>query len=399
MVDADAGTTSLFVASNSVHDATCSDGIDLRAFGTASVTAQIDYNDVTRLAQGPALESLLALGTQTRDSAQMTVDSAYNSETYIGSPGADGEGLFTNQTGGSLVWNIDHNTFAHGIGGPSVNGGEFFIGAGSATLDVHISNSSFEDDAGDMLESNNLGTGSSLSLTIENVTVNHTTLETATGAQAPPLPEELPIPAESFGSFTGHGFCFSQFTTGPQTVNKFTMINSRFSDCFADGIFAFFANLPGFGGGPGALSSIDIQNSTITDVADYALHWVNYATLDQLAIKAENSTFTNADGTAILGFDQASGAVTLDAAVDFGGGALQSVGQNCIFGAAALDVESTGYSVFLEDNWWGNPVGPSPVGIAFTGGVPYIRPVLHQAPTFDCIHPLLLPGFEKVLEH
>ena len=227
MVDTDAGTTSLLIASNSVHDGTCNDGIDVRAFGTASVTAQIDYNDVTRLAQGPRpLISLLALGLQARDSAQLTVDSAYNSETYIGSPGADGEGLFTNQTGGSIVWNIDHNTFAHGIGGASVNGGEFFIGQGTGvTLDVHISNSSFEDDQGDMLQSANEAPGSTMNLTLENVTVKTTTLASGPPALEPPVPPTEPNNVAA---------CYNMFPGAAQTVTTFTMINSTFSDCLKD---------------------------------------------------------------------------------------------------------------------------------------------------------------------
>jgi hypothetical protein len=395
MVDTDAGTTSLLIASNSVHDGTCNDGIDVRAFGTASVTAQIDYNDVTRLAQGPRpLISLLALGLQARDSAQLSVDSAYNSETYIGSPGADGEGLFTNQTGGSIVWNIDHNTFAHGIGGPSTNGGEFFIGQGTdVTLDVHISNSSFEDDQGDMLESVNEATGSTMNLTLENVTVKTTAL--ASGVP-PALEPPVPTPTAS----ANRAACYNMFPGAAQTVTSFTMINSTFSDCLTDGIISDYSNSQGPIPGPGVLSSVDIENSTITDVGDYALHWINYVTLDQLSIKAENSTFASAHGNAILGFNQAPGAVTHDAVIDFGGGPLHSVGQNCIFRAAAgtLDVEANAYSVFLQDNWWGNPAGPLPASISFTSGVPYITPVLHRPPTFDCVRPPL-PGIENVLDH
>lgn len=324
------------------------------------------------------------MGLQTRDSARLTVDSAYNSETYIGSLRADGEGLFTNQTGGSIVWNIDHNTFAHGIGGASVNGGEFFIGQGTGvTLDVHIRNSSFEDDQGDMLQSANEATGSTMNLTLENVTVNTTSF--ASG----PAALELSIPPATLASVNNHAACYNMFPGAAQTVTRFTMINSTFSDCLTDGIIASYSNFQGPIPGPGALNSIDIENSTITDVGDYALHWINFATLDQLSIKAENSTFSSAHGNAILGFNQEPGAVTQDAVIDFGGGRLDSIGQNCIFGGAAgtLDVEANAYSAFLENNWWGNPAGPLPASVSFTNGTPYTTPVLHRPPTFNCVRP------------
>jgi hypothetical protein len=123
IVDEDVGSASLSIENNYIHDGTCNDGIDIRATETAEIAARVDSNNITRLAQGPGQLSLLAIGMQTRDTAQLTVESDSNSETYIGSANADCEGLFTNQTGGSLTWNISHNTFAHGIGGPSCNGG------------------------------------------------------------------------------------------------------------------------------------------------------------------------------------------------------------------------------------------------------------------------------------
>lgn len=374
MLDADAGKTSLVVDNNYIHDGYCNDGIDIRTSGDAQVKAEVSGNDITYLPQGAGLNSVLAIGMQTRDTAELIVNSDRNSQTYIGSTGADCEGLFSNQTGGSLVWNIHRNTFAHGIGGASCNGGEFFIGQGAATADIKISNSTFEDNPGDMLETNNLGTGSVLNLTIEDVDVKHTT-------RTPALPTEPIIPP--LGFITGWGFCMSQFSTGPQASTNFRMINSHFSDCAADGIFAFFADLSAIlplPGGIGVLSSIDIENSSISNVNDSALHWVNYGDLEKLRIKVQNSSFTDARGLALIAIDQYPGAVTMDAKIDLGSGALGSLGRNCIIGGPGLAAETTGYDVDLENNWWGSPAGPAASSLSATNGFLDVTPVLRKAP-------------------
>ncbi|MGI5326951.1 right-handed parallel beta-helix repeat-containing protein [Actinomadura nitritigenes] len=375
MIDADHGASSLVVQNNRLHDAACSDGIDVRASGTARVTARVDRNEVTRLQQGAAFDSLLAIGMQTRDRANLTVTSSRNTQTYNGSPGANCEGVFANQTGGELTWHIDHNTYAHGIGGTSCNGGEFFVGGGPAVMNVDVAHSTFEDNPGDMIEENNLGAGSTLRLTLRDVTARHTT-------RTPALPPEPTIPPPAFSSFTSHGFCMSQFSTGPRASTQLHMVDSHFSDCATDGIFAFYANLPdlGFGSGPGKLSSVDIENSTIRDVGQYALHWVNYADLDALKIKARRSAFTGARGNAVVAFDQAEGATTATAAIDLGGGALRSEGRNCVFGGSPVYAEATRYNVSMRNDWWGTASGPAPQTLSTTSGDLATQPVLTRAP-------------------
>jgi hypothetical protein len=376
MVDATSGRSSLTISGNTVHDARCADGIDVRASGTARVTGTIDQNTMTRLAQeGPApIDSVLGIGLQSRDRATVTLSSSHNSQTYLGSTGADCEGLFTNETGGVIDWTIDHNTFAHGIGGTSCNGAEVFTGDGNGSNVVRISHSTFEDNPGDMLETNNLGTGAELSLALQDVTVRHTTRLTSTVEPA--------IPPDSMSSFTGHSWCMSQFSTGPGATTRFTMRDSHFSDCASSGIFGFYANLPsmGFGSGPGKESTIDIEDSSISNVGDYAVHWVNYAALDRLAIKAQGSTFTGAHGNALLGFDQAPGATTGTATIDFGGGRPHSSGQNCIHGAPGDYVETTGYNVSLARNWWGKPSGPSAGQLSAFNGTLTVSHPLRRAP-------------------
>lgn len=388
MVDVDRGSSLLSIENNHIHDETCSDGIDIRATGNAEVSARISFNTITRLAQGPRVRSVLAIGLQTRDSAVLTVDSAYNSETYIGSAHADCEGLFTNQTGGFLTWNVDHNTFAHGIGGRSCNGAEFYtvfgdsVASGATTTNLYISHSSFEDNPGDMIEEDNNGAaGSIMNLTLEDVTIRHATLEKA----LPPEPRF--IDAQFMDNL---GRCVDQFSWGHQTTNNLRIINSRISDCAGDGIGADVNGgiyRTGFGGkrggmdlgdGAGNSLSIDIENSIVDGSSQYALHFSNHVAMDTLSIRVANSRLANATGPAVAAFDQDG--TTRHAEIDLGSEGAGSAGQNCIEGGSGLLAEVSGYEVNARHNWWGRKQGPAASEISVTNGHLYIEPVLGARP-------------------
>jgi hypothetical protein len=385
MVDEDRGAASLSILNNDIHDGICNDGIDVRATGQAHVAARVSSNKLLRLAQGPKLHSVLGIGMQTSDAAVLTVESAYNSETYIGSPNADCEGIFTNQTGGSLTWNIDHNTFAHGIGGISCNGAEFYTvsGTGPATTNLYIGHSTFEDDPGDMIEEDNGGdAGSAMNLTLEDVTVSHTTF-----AKVLP-PERKFITAQDMDNL---GRCMDQYSWGHQTVNNFRMINSRFYDCAGDGIGSNVTGgvykmrwAPGKDGGMdlgdavGDSQSIDIENSRIEKTQQYALHFSSHAAMNEVSIRVRNSLFGDAKGPAIVAIDQ--DASTQHADLDLGGKEPGSAGGNCFVGAANLVAEISGYDVFSRSNWWGRAQGPSADEISVTNGALYTAPVLNSPP-------------------
>jgi hypothetical protein len=386
MVDEDQGAASLSILNNDIHDGICNDGIDIRATGRANVTARVSYNKLLRLAQGPTVRSVLAIGMQTSDAAVLTVESTYNSETYIGSPKADCEGLFTNQTGGSLTWNINHNTFAHGIGGISCNGAEFYTvtGTGPATTNLYISHSTFEDDPGDMIEEDNGGdTGSAMNLTLDDVTIRHTTFE-------------MHLPPESKFITVQHmdnlGRCMDQYSWGHQTVNNLRMINSRFYDCAGDGIGS---DVNGgiykmssssekversldLGDGAGDSLSIDIENSTIEGTQQYALHFTNHVAMSDLSISVENSRLSGAKGPATIAFDQDGS--TQHADIDLGSSGANSPGQNCIIGGTNLAAEVTGYDASARSNWWGRPEGPLATEISVTDGKLQSAPVLQSRP-------------------
>ena len=371
LVDQDQGYAEVAVHNNYIHDGACNDGIDIRASGSASVLARVSSNTITRLAQGPKKRSLLAIGLQTRDRGILTVDSDHNVQTYIGSPGADCEGLFANQTGGALTWSIEHNTFAHGIGGVSCNGGEFFLSMGPATMNIYLAHSDFEDDPGDMIEEVNESKDAAVNLVLMDVTIKHTT------GSFPPEPKF------SDTDHTGDvnlGRCVDQGSHGHHNVNNLHVFNSHFSDCSGDGIGSVVAaNLPfaapagthaastlppmDFGDGEGDSMSIEIENSIIEGTPQYALHFENEAHMNELAVRVRNSVFAGARGGATVAFDQSGSSRREIIDLDGDGKA-----GNCILPGAGPALEATGLKVTSKHSWWGHATGPRAAEVSTTNG-------------------------------
>jgi hypothetical protein len=383
MIDEDKGTNSLSIEHNYIHDGTCSDGIDLRATGTAQVMATINSNNITRLVQGPKMRSLLAIGMQTRDTAMMNVESDQNSETYIGSPNADCEGLFSNQTGGVLNWNIRNNTFAHGIGGASCNGGEFFPTGGDATTNLYISHSTFEDNPGDMIEEVNEGKGTTMHMILDDVTISHVT-------QAKPI---VPEPKFSTGTDNNLSRCIELGIHGHQNTTYLKVINSRAFDCAGDGI-GVTVNTRGirqlppslglgnvstdYGDGVGDSVFIDVQNSKIYKTPEYAFHFVNDTVMDEVHVRITNTLLADAQGPALVAFDQ--NGKTARSEIDLGSAPPDNPGGNCIIGATNLAIEVTGYEVSAKSNWWGATGGPVLDKVSVTDGKLDFTPTLIAAP-------------------
>jgi hypothetical protein len=365
LLDESQGASEATIAGNRVHDEACADGIDVRATGTARASVTVDGNDLTRLQQGTLVGSVLAAGFQTGDTATLTASMTGNSETSIGSAGADCEGIFTNQTGRShLGLNVRRNTFAHGIGGASCNGLEAFVGRDAASESVTVQDSRFTDDPGDMIEENNLGTGSRMNLTLNDVTVSHTTISSP----------EVTTPNPAFGQLTGHGDCINQFTTGAQATSVLAVTGSSLTDCGNDGIFAF-ANTPP--AAPAASVRLSVTKTAITGAGNQGVHWVNYAALNELAITMNGDLLSgNTNGDARL--DAATGATTQSADIDLGSSPW--TGRNS-FLSRPLSVETTGYPVLARYDWWGQPGGPAPGQVSTSaGGTVQVTPPLTAPP-------------------
>lgn len=364
MVDADSGSGAVTINNNYVHDSACGNGIDLRINGTADYSAEISGNFITNLKHGPLhqaeeLHLVHAITTQITDDARLVANSVNNTQTFIGAPGADCEGLFMNLADSATsVWTIDRNHFAHGIGGFSCNGMEFIISNGNGRGEMFLSNSHFEDNPGDMFEQANLGSGSTSVLEIDNVVVKDTH-ERGGDPDAGPLPFNL-------------GECLLTGSTGSGNTTILRIRDSEFSGCnnglsLLSGV-NLMSNL--LGGvttgqppadpiGPDDRMQVEISRTAFRDNANNNIVLGVIANLRELKLKVENSDFSRAGASATALRKVYLGDVE-QASIDFGGGELGSAGGNCILGGNPHDVRSEGFAAFMRRNWWGQAGGPGP---------------------------------------
>jgi len=353
MVDGSQGHQAIAISNNYVHNGVCGDGIDVRTSGTAQATALVSGNTVTQLSlpAGNSFFSIMGIGMQAADSSKLNATVTGNAETYIGSAGADCEGLFLN-TNGSAVLNesVDRNIFEHGIGGHSCNGFEDIVSAGPSTINATVQNSSFQDNPGDMLQELNFGVGSSMSLNVDNTIVNKTTI------------------ALGNSNTNNIGECLWTAETGVGDSLRLAVNNSSFSGC-NNGISALNNVVsPSSQAGEVKLYSIAVTNSQISNDAYDGLYINNVdpvLALANLSVKVQNSNLTDSSGAGAV-FNQASAASTASANIDLGGGSLGSTGQNNLYGNDGA-VQTENYPVSAEHDWWGTPSGPAPSDITLSG--------------------------------
>lgn len=348
MVDGDHGAQAVAITDNYIHNGTCGDGIDLRASGTASISGTVSGNYVTGLPQGSGLRSVLAIGMQAQGASRLAVDVDRNTETYIGSPGADCEGLFANLNGTShLTEHITHNTFAHGIGGASCNGLENILSSGSAVSELSVSDSSFTDNPGDMFEEANLGTGASMSMDIIRTTIARTTIA---GGNAGPIPFNI-------------GECLTATVAGARDNLTLHVDQSLITGC-NNGLSVGSNVVAANGTGPAGDVSVAVTRSTVSDSASDDVFWHNLTATHSLSLRIEDTTLRGA-GEAAVRLLQEPGATTGSAWIDLGGGSLGSPGRNNIIGSP-LAVMANRYEIDARHDWWGQRRGPTPAQLALT---------------------------------
>jgi hypothetical protein len=375
MIDARSAAGTVAIRNNYVHDAACGDGIDIRLSGTARIRASIAGNFVTRLRQGQQFLSLLAIGMQTRDAAQLTAGLSGNTETDVGSilgvetnagaglpgAGADSEGVFANLAGHSILnASVEHNTWRHGIGGFSVNGMEMVITSGSPTAAMRISNSSFSDGPGDLLEEINFGTRATMSLDLEHVTATHST----------GLGNTYVLPGNN-------GDCLVMGHTGAGDSTALRMRYSELSGCANNGLTVASGVDNGSHGAAGSLS-FDIDHSRITGNHGDNLRIATENALTALTGKVQYTDLSGARLTD-LALEQLAGTAA-HTTLDFGSGQLGSAGHNCISGGGLLDAETIGYRAAARNDWWGTPLVP----VVAVGGSIDARAALARPPTGVC---------------
>jgi hypothetical protein len=366
MVDGEEARGNIVISRNRVHDSSCADGIDIRAMETSKLVAKLTRNRVTHLEQGAAGEStgavgsVLAIGMQALDQAELRVTQDRNRQTFIGSEDADCEGQFANTAGsGTIHETVNHNAFAHGIGGFSCNGFETIVSTGDGTIDVVVKNSTFRDNQGDMFEEGNLGSGSTMRFVAKNVLVDGTHER---GGNPPGSSDggNNPVPFNI-------GDCMVAGHNGAGNSTTFVMKNSTFKNC--NNGLSLLANVgQGNGSGPSKELVADITNSVITGNAKYGIHVANDTPMDALHVRIA-ATEISGNGGRGASFEIPTNALgsPTDVKLDLGGGALGSPGSNCLFGNGAADLEANNLPVVANNNWWGQPGDPQP-GQTATGG-------------------------------
>lgn len=348
MVDADEGEGEVRILDNHVHHAACGNGIDLRIKGSADYRADISGNFVTELHKGPLGETqefhlVHAITTQITGNARLEAMSVNNKQTFIGGPGADCEGLFMNLADNAFArWTIDRNVFEHGIGGFSCNGMEAVISHGPAHGEMRISDSSFVDNPGDMLQQDNLGSGSTLILELDRVIVRDTT-------ERPGSPDAQPLPFNL-------GECILVGSDGADNTTVLRVRDSDFSNC-NNGLTILSGVSLLNGGLSDGLIDVEVVDSSFRNNAYSNLVVGVIAPLRELRLRVESSDFRGA-GDSTLAFKKINLGRIETASVDFGGGALGSRGGNCIAGGARHDATTEGLDVLLRGNWWGRAGGP-----------------------------------------
>lgn len=367
MIDASTATGTETIQRNYVHDAACSDGIDLRLNGTANLAANISHNSITRIGYSGLYkyQSVMSIGVQTNGASVLDANEDYNTETNIGGQNVDAEGVFGYPSDSShMTVAVNHNTAAHVGSGltpyaRSANGMEFVILSGDPTASMSIANSSFSDTSGDILEELNLGVGSQMKLSLDNVTATDSTGLGDTGA--------LPF---------NNGDCLLELDAGSGTTTTLAAAGSNLTNCANNGL-TVYSNVVN-GSGPAKYLSFGVNSSTITGNRSHNLRVENLTGLTSLAGTVQDTNLGGSSGTNAA-FDQPSGTTT-NAALDLGGGSLGSSGGNCIAGGAVADAETTGYNVFAEHNWWGAPTGPAPGSVVAVNGTIQTTPFLTRKP-------------------
>lgn len=378
MVDESHTTTTVSIDDNFVHDGTCADGIDVRASGTAHVTALVDGNTLTRLRQDPRKSSELAIGMQAIGTSRLTAEADGNSESYIGTAtvgdegDSDSEGVFENTAGpADLVEHVDHNTFAHGLGHLSANCVEMAASNGQPTEEMTLTNSTCDTVVGDIIEAANLSNGT-LRLDIDHVVASHSTYLGAQ-AQAPAEPGD-------------DGDCLLEVTSGSGSTTDVNIDNSEFTQCVADGLGVVSNDVNG--GAPIKSVSFEVENSRITDNQLSNLRVESATAVEQLDGKVEDTDLSQSAGTPVVlenPYDVTGGRTD----IDLGGGGLGSTGGNCIYGGTQVGSAYTvNYDLTAKQDWWGSAGGPATGATLAVGGTIADDPVL----THDTCGPASAPG-------
>lgn len=316
MVDADAGTSTVTMERNVVRNTPCGDGFDVRTSGTAQVSATLTDNLAENINEGMLKLSVLAMGLQSTGNSSLTATLTGNTQRNIAVPQndpknliADSEGVFVNAADQARMRvSIDRNTYDHGGGHFSANGIEYVTSSGTPDTEVTLTNSTFRDVTGDVIENLNLSAeGARQSMIIDGVTAGGSHFPGA--ALNPLVPGNL-------------GSCLFSASFGRDNSTSLVLRNAKIDQCSADGI-GVYAYSPSGPNPAQHTMNFDISDTTVANTAVADLH---VRTVGDLALtgSVERSRFA---GPVTLG--QSGGTLAPGSVLDFGGGRLGSAGGNC----------------------------------------------------------------------
>jgi hypothetical protein len=363
MVDESRARARLRIIGNSVHDSACADGVDVRASGAARVDALVKRNSITRLRQGPAQQSVLAIGMQTTGTAKLKARLSHNAESYIGNAllgdqgFADSEGLFANSAGrSSLTEHVDHNVFAHGLGHLSANCFEVVSSNGGPKMNVTLTNSSCDHVVGDVLEAVNLSTDARMNFAIDHVRAAHS--------------EFVVGPAFHQVEPGDDGDCLFELGAGAGSSTTVTVRDSLLTGCVTDGLEAAAAVDDGVG--PVRKLSFDVRDSRITGNVLSNIRVATSSPVTELDGRVEHTDLHAALGTPVTLENLSSTRPRLTFS-----------GANCIYGGA-LDIAAVRADASARGDWWGRPGGPPLGRVLAIGGSVDSAGALARPPAGTC---------------
>lgn len=368
MLDYQGATGDVHVQGNRVHDTACGDGIDVRTFGTSSITADLTDNDLSNINVGLAKLSVLAMGLQSNDTSSLTATLQGNTQRDIADPArsplnklADSEGVFINPLDDShMSVDVNENTFARGDGNFSANGLEYVTTTGSPTSEVTVTNSTFTDVTGDVIESYNLSPDAARhSLTLDHVTATHSEFPAA--VLNPVVPANL-------------GTCLVATGFGRNATTDLIVRNTTLRGCSADGL-GVISYVPEGPEPSTARTTFDVRDSVIDGTAAHGINIINVGTLTALEGRLEDTTVTNTTQAPII---IANHGTIGEATLDFGGGPLGSTGGNCFTPGHAAPADLSAVPATARHNWWGTAALPP------AAAVPNAAPALLVSPRPDC---------------
>lgn len=344
MIDGGRDSADVAISDNSVHDTSCGDGIDIRTYNSGRITAALTYNRLDNINLGFVKLSVLAIGLQSVGESELTASLTGNTLTNIATVAsgllnatADSEGIFINAAGrAKMRVSVDRNTYRTGGGHLSANGLEFVTSNGTSDSEVKVTNSSFVDVPGDIIQSVNLSAeGARHALVVDSVT--------AGGSSFPAAPLNPYIPGNL-------GTCMFAGSFSGDNRTSLDIRNSHFSRCSADGIGIFSYAPSGTGARGAGQMAFAISDTTVSDVALSDLNIMNVGNIGSFTGKVEKSQFPGGGRSSIRVTNQ-NGLLGPGSVLDFGGGRLGSVGQNCVDSATAAAMAASPIPVEHNGPW------------------------------------------------